>query len=222
MHRIRFLACLFLVLAAAGCKTSTPLAVATARSLLESGPFSAASATQFATFSSGSLEAQPLAIDQFLYAKHWTACVTEPGALSSTATCTLDTEGETYGRANAWTATPAPVPNCPKCVGWAIPIARAMLRSLAVSVADKTHATIDYTYVVTPNEFGASFGAWTAGHVLSWCGPDPAAVGGWATSRHGTATVVKANDAWTLVEPPGTFASTFALTGDSTRKACAR
>jgi hypothetical protein len=223
MSRFHIVSLVAVALLLAGCKTSSPLAKSEARTAIANGIFTDAAATQTATFDSGAIASQPLAIAQFLFAKHWTACATETGALASPPTCSLDAEGVSYGRANRWTSTAAPTPSCATCATWTIPLAKAVLRSIdSVDATDKTHAAVAFTFDVVPNEFGRSFGEWTASHAVAWCGPDPVAVGGWGAPRHATAQFLKGDAGWALANPPGsTFVATFA-NETAAAKPCAR
>ena len=224
MQRFRIIGSLVLLsLAVVGCKTSSPLAESEAQRQISSTFFAGPAVTQSVTFVSGAVEQHPYAIDQFLYAKHWSTCENTAGALETTPACSLDAEGGTYGHVNHWSVVETPTSGCGKCATWTIPVATAAFKSVqSIDVLDKTHANATYTYAVTPNEFGTSLGAWTAGHPLSWCGPDASAVGGWATTRVGHAAFEKVGGTWTLhAAPNATFADLFAVTGTSTGKVCA-
>jgi hypothetical protein len=217
--RFRIVSFVLFSLAIAGCKTSSSLAEGEAKATLAKTLFTDSARVQTVTFVSGAVSSQPLAIDQFLFAKHWSTCPSAGGALASAPVCSLDAEGASYGHTNGWVSSTSDA--CDKCNAWTIPVAIATLKSVdSINATDATHATATYTYVVVPNEFGKSFGEWTAGHAVAWCGPDPAAVGGWAASHTATAAFVKRDSGWQLASPPGsTFATNFA-NGTAVAKPC--
>jgi hypothetical protein len=217
--RFRLLSFVLFSLAIAGGKTSSSLADREATATLAKTLFTDSASVQTVTFVSGAVASAPLAINQFLFSKHWSTCPNVGGALASAPVCSLDDEGASYGHANGWTSSPSDV--CEKCNAWTIPVAKASLKSVdSINAIDSTHATATYTFVVVPNEFGKSFGEWTAGHAVAWCGPDPAAVGGWAGSHTATATFVKSSAGWQLANAPGTtFAANFA-NGAAVAKPC--
>jgi len=219
--RIRLISFALFSLAVVGCKTSSPLAEREAKATLARTLFTDSARVQTVTYVSGHVASQPLAIDQFLFAKHWSTCPSAGGALASAPVCTLDDEGMSYGKTNGWSSAPSDA--CDKCTAWTIPVASATLKSVdSIDATDGSHATATYSYVVVPNEFGKSFGEWTAGHAVAWCGPDPVAVGGWAGSHTATAAFVKGSSGWQLANPPGTtFAANFA-NGAAVAKPCAR
>jgi hypothetical protein len=219
--RFRLVSFVLFSLAIVGCKTSSPLAEREAKATLARTLFTDSASVQTVTFVSGHVASQPLAIDQFLFSKHWSTCPSSGGALASAPVCSLDDEGASYGHANGWISSTSDA--CDKCNAWTIPVAKATLKSVdSIAVADGSHVTATYSYVVVPNEFGKSFGEWTAGHAVAWCGPDPAAVGGWAVSHTATAAFVKNDAGWQLANPPGgTFAANFA-NGAAVAKPCAR
>jgi hypothetical protein len=221
LPRFRLISFVLFSLAVVGCKTSSSLAEHEAKATLARSFFADSASVQTVTFVSGHVASQPLAIDQFLFSKHWSTCPSSGGALASAPVCSLDDEGVSYGHANGWVSTPSDA--CDKCNAWTIPVAKATLKSVdSIDAADGSHATATYTYVVVPNEFGKSFGEWTAGHAVAWCGPDPAAVGGWAGSHTATAAFVKGSAGWQLANAPGgTFAANFA-NGAAVAKPCAR
>jgi hypothetical protein len=217
--RFRIVSFVLFSLAIAGCKTSSSLAEGEAKATLAKTLFTDSARVQTVTFVSGAVSSQPLAIDQFLFAKHWSTCPSAGGALASAPVCSLDAEGASYGHTNGWVSSTSDA--CDTCNAWTIPVAIATLKSVdSINATDATHATATYTYVVVPNEFGKSFGEWTAGHAVAWCGPDPAAVGGWAASHTATAAFVKRDSGWQLASPPGsTFATNFA-NGTAVAKPC--
>jgi hypothetical protein len=217
--RFRIMSFVLFSLAIAGCKTSSSLAEREAKATLAKTLFTDSASVQTVTFVSGAVSAKPLAIDQFLFSKHWSTCPSSGGALASAPVCSLDEEGASYGHANGWVSSTSDA--CDKCNAWTIPVAKAKLMSVdAIDATDGSHATATYTYVVVPNEFGKSFGEWTSGHAVAWCGPDPAAVGGWAASRTATAAFVKGDAGWQLATPAGTtFAANFA-NGAAVAKPC--
>jgi hypothetical protein len=217
--RFRIISFVLFSLAIAACKTTSPLAEREANATLAKTLFTDSASVQTVTFVSGAVARQPLAIDQFLFSKHWSTCPSSGGALASAPVCSLDDEGASYGHANGWVSSTSDA--CDKCNAWTIPVAKATLKSVdSINATDATHATASYTYVVAPNEFGKSFGEWTAGHAVAWCGPDPAAVGGWSVSHTATAAFVKGDAGWQLASPPGTtFATNFA-NGTAVAKPC--
>jgi hypothetical protein len=219
--RFRLLSFVVFSLVIVGCKTTSPLAEREAKATIATSLFTDAASVQTVTFVSGHVASQPLAIDQFLFSKHWSTCPSTGGALASAPVCTLDDEGISYGRTNGWVSSPSDA--CDKCNAWTIPVAKATLKSVdSIEATDGSHATATYTYVVVPNEFGKSFGEWTAGHAVAWCGPDPAAVGGWSAPRTATAAFVKGDAGWRLATAPGTtFAANFA-NGAAVAKPCSK
>jgi hypothetical protein len=214
--KVRFLAFavpLTLALVLSGCKTTSPLAMSEARTILEHDTFAGSETVQTVTFLSGGVESKPLAIDQFLYAKHWSMCANDQGALQTAATCVLSSEGEAYGHTNGWSVALTPTPSCAKCATWTIPLAKASLKAVdTIEVRSKTTAAVTYTYDVMPNEFGASLAEWQRSHALAWCGDDASAVGGWGKDRTNVAPFKRVGGVWTIdgATPNATFAETFA------------
>ena len=162
---------------------------------------------------SGDRKTRPLALDEFLYAKHWTGCEAgETGPFAASTRCRLNDEGRTYGAANGWSPVSVERGGCARCEVWHIPLAHAALRAVgAVELADADRATASYTYLVTPNEFGAQLAAWMADHPIAWCGPNPAAIGVWNRPRRAQASFERVKGHWVLANPASpTFDATFA------------
>ncbi|MDQ2857675.1 MAG: hypothetical protein M3R53_03360 [Candidatus Eremiobacteraeota bacterium] len=192
-----------------GCKKPSVLERADAQNILQTALFSGPRATQTLDFTSGAIASHPLALEQFLYAKHWLDCsATAPGSFTTSAVCRLNAEGRTFGSANGWTWLPATEKGCERCETVHVPLAVARLTAVsAVDIVDDSHATVAYAYQVVPNPFGVQLAGWMAGHALAWCGPDPAARGGWNAQRSTKAALVRSNAGWL---PQETLAPDFA------------
>lgn len=196
-----------------GCKKPSSLERADAQNILQTALFSGPRATQTFDFTSGGIASHPLALEQFLYAKHWLDCTaTAPGTFTTSAVCRLNAEGRTFGTANGWAWLPSTEKGCERCESVHVPLAVARLTAVsAVEIADESHATVVYSYEVVPDQFGVQLAAWMAAHTLAWCGPDPAARGGWNVQRSAKAAFVRSSAGWLPAETQAAdFAGSFA------------
>ncbi len=123
--RFRLISFVLFSLVIAGCKTSSSLAEREAKATLAKTLFTDSARVQTVTFVSGAVASKPLAIDQFLFSKHWSTCPSSGGALASAPVCNLDDEGASYGHTNGWISSTSDA--CDKCNAWTIPVATATL-----------------------------------------------------------------------------------------------
>jgi len=217
-RRFVFVIAVFL-LALGGCRTAkNDLPAEVAMATLEATVFSTPNAVQTMTFTAGGERApKPYPLAGFLYAKRWLVCqATEAGPFARTAVCRFDTAGRTYAQANGWTSAPTPG-GCAQCETWTVPLAQAKLaRVTDVTLSDKTHAAVTYTYQVVPTEIGAQLADWMRQNPVAWCGPDPRTIGVWSQPRTGTAAFVKSQTDWESAPSPGGFSAAFAHAAAST------
>jgi len=196
--RARSLTVLMLVVVlVAGCKSTNALDRERAAAMLRQTLFAGSAANQTLTYVSGDVSGQPLAINGFIYTKHWSTCVaTEAGAFSSSARCRLADEARTYGAANGWSVDPATPSTCAGCQTWHVPVAKAVLAGVdTIEVTGDGHATAAIRYSLSPNEFGTLLEGWMSTHP-AWCGPDPAAIGSWGQSRTAEVPFVRTARTW--------------------------